>query len=69
MDTIKKEQLKIKKNAGATKEAKYIEIWPHTTSAWAGWRRFDIPVDKSCEVSVLSFLLYTSSTLGSTTGQ
>jgi hypothetical protein len=26
-------------------EAKYIECWPNTTSAWAGWRRFNIPVD------------------------
>ncbi len=21
--------------------------WPNMTSAWAGWRRFDIPVDRS----------------------
>ena len=27
--------------------AKYMENWPNTTSAWAGWRRFDIPVDRS----------------------
>jgi hypothetical protein len=47
---IKKEPLKIQKNAGATQEAKYIESWPNTTSAWVGWRRFDIPVDNSCEV-------------------
>jgi hypothetical protein len=26
-------------------EAKYIESWPNTTSAWAGWKRIDIPVD------------------------
>jgi hypothetical protein len=26
-------------------KAKYIEYWPNTTSAWAGWRGFDIPVD------------------------
>ncbi len=28
-------------------EAKYVESWPNTTSAWAGWSRFDIPVDRS----------------------
>jgi hypothetical protein len=28
-------------------EAKYVECWPNTTSASAGWRRFNIPVDKS----------------------
>jgi hypothetical protein len=27
-------------------EAKYVERWPNTTSAWAGWSRFDIPVDR-----------------------
>jgi hypothetical protein len=27
-------------------EAKYLEAWPNTTSAWAGWSRFDIPVDR-----------------------
>jgi hypothetical protein len=27
-------------------EAKYIESWPNTASAWAGWSRFDIPVDR-----------------------
>jgi hypothetical protein len=26
-------------------EAKYVERWPNMTSAWAGWSRFDIPVD------------------------
>jgi hypothetical protein len=26
-------------------EVKYIESWPSTTSAWAGWSRFDFPVD------------------------
>jgi hypothetical protein len=26
-------------------EAKYVESWPNTNSAWAGWSRFDIPVD------------------------
>ncbi len=26
-------------------EAKYVESWPNTTSAWADWSRFDIPVD------------------------
>jgi hypothetical protein len=29
-----------------TKETKYLESWPNTTFAWAGWRRFDIPVDR-----------------------
>jgi hypothetical protein len=29
-----------------TQEAKYVEGWPSTTSAWAGWSRFDIPVDR-----------------------
>jgi hypothetical protein len=24
-------------------EAKYVKSWPYTTSAWAGWSRFDIP--------------------------
>jgi hypothetical protein len=27
-------------------EAKYVESWPNTTSAWAGWSRFDIPVNR-----------------------
>ncbi len=30
----------------ATQEAKYVERWPNTTSAWAGWSRFEIPVDR-----------------------
>jgi hypothetical protein len=29
-----------------TQEAKYVESWPSTTSAWAGWSRFDIPMDR-----------------------
>jgi hypothetical protein len=29
-----------------SQEAKYVERWPNTTSAWAGWSRFDIPVDR-----------------------
>jgi hypothetical protein len=29
-----------------TQETTYVESWPNTTSAWAGWRRFDIPVDR-----------------------
>ncbi len=29
-----------------SQEAKYVESWPNTTSAWAGWSRFDIPVDR-----------------------
>jgi hypothetical protein len=28
----------------ASQEAKYVERWPNTTSALAGWSRFDIPV-------------------------
>jgi hypothetical protein len=31
---------------GQTQEAKYVEGWPNMTSAWAGWSRFDIPVDR-----------------------
>jgi hypothetical protein len=23
-----------------------LECWPNTTAAWAGWRRFDIPLDR-----------------------
>ncbi len=44
-------------------EAKYVEGWPNTTSAWAGWSRFDIPVDRYGGVH--SLLICTSSTLGS----
>ncbi len=29
-----------------TQEAKYVERWSNTTSAWAGWSRFDNPVDR-----------------------
>ncbi len=46
-------------------EAKCVESWPHKTSAWAGWSRFDIPVDRSDGVHAL--LLCTSSTLESPT--
>jgi hypothetical protein len=49
----------------AGQEAKYVESWPNTTSAWAGWSRFDIPVDRYGEVH--SLLICTSSTLGSPT--
>jgi hypothetical protein len=31
---------------GQTQEAKYVESWPNSTSAWAGWSRFDSPVDR-----------------------
>ncbi len=31
---------------GRIQEAKNVERWPNTTSAWAGWSRFDIPVDR-----------------------
>jgi hypothetical protein len=30
-------------------EAKYGKRWPSTTSAWAGWSRFDLPVDRYVE--------------------
>jgi hypothetical protein len=43
-------------------EAKYVECWPNTTSAWAGWSRFDIPVDRYSGVH--SLLICTSSPLG-----
>jgi hypothetical protein len=46
-------------------EAKYVESWPNTTSAWAGWSRFEIPVDIYCEVHSLPTC--TSSILGSPT--
>jgi hypothetical protein len=39
----------------ATQEAKYVERWPNTTSAWAGWSRFDIPVDRYGGVHSLGF--------------
>jgi hypothetical protein len=45
-----------------TQEAKYVERWPNTTSAWAGWGRFDIPVDRYGGVH--SQLICTSSPLG-----
>jgi hypothetical protein len=48
-----------------TQEAKYVESWPNTTSAWAGWSRFEIPVDRYSGVH--SLLLCTSITLGSST--
>ncbi len=46
-------------------EAKYVERWPNTTSAWAGWSRFDIPVDRYGGVH--SLLICTGSILGSPT--
>jgi hypothetical protein len=46
-------------------EAKYVERWPNTTSAWAGWSRFDIPVDRYAGVHPL--LRWPSSPLGSPT--
>ncbi len=46
-------------------EAKYVESWPSTTSAWAGWSRFDIPVDRYGGVH--SLLICTSCILGSST--
>ncbi len=53
------------KPGGATQEAKYVERWPNTTYAWAGWSRFDIPVDRYGGVH--SLLICTSSILGSPT--
>jgi hypothetical protein len=47
-----------------TQEAEDVEGWPDTTSAWAGWTRFDIPVDR---YGVYSLLICTSSPLGSPT--
>ncbi len=47
---------------GTAQEAKYIEGWPNTTFAWAGWSRFDIPVDKYGGVH--SQLICISITLG-----
>ncbi len=44
---------------------KYIESWPNTTSAWAGWSRFDIPVDRYSGEH--SLLLCTCITLVSST--
>ncbi len=46
-------------------EAKYVERWPNTTSAWAGWSRLDIQVDRYDGVH--SLLICTSSPLGSPT--
>jgi hypothetical protein len=48
-----------------SQEAKYVERWPNTTSAWAGWSRFDIPVDRYGGVH--SLLICTSRPLGSST--
>jgi hypothetical protein len=48
-----------------TQEAKYLKRWPSTTSAWAGWSRFDIPVNRYDGVH--SLLICTSSILGSPT--
>jgi hypothetical protein len=50
---------------GLPQEAKYVEKWPYTTSAWAGWSRCDIPVDRYAGVH--SQLICTSITLGSST--
>ncbi len=46
-------------------ESKNAERWPNTTSAWAGWSRFDIPVDRYGGVH--SLLRWPSRTLGSPT--
>jgi hypothetical protein len=35
-----------KKFVATNQEAKYVESWPNTTSAWAGWSRPDIPVER-----------------------
>jgi hypothetical protein len=42
-------------------EGKNVESWQNTTSAWAGWSRFDIPVDRYGRVHTL--LICTSCTL------
>jgi hypothetical protein len=47
---------------GTAKEAKYVEGRPSTTSAWAGWSRFDIPENRYGGVH--SLLICTSSPLG-----
>ncbi len=54
-----------RKNICTSQEAKYVESWPNTTSAWAGWSRFDIPVDRYGGVH--SLLRWPSRTLGSST--
>jgi hypothetical protein len=51
--------------SGEPQEAKYVEGWPDTTSAWAGWSRFDIPVDRCGGVH--SLLRWPSRTLRSLT--
>jgi hypothetical protein len=49
-----------------TQEAKYVESWPRTTSAWASWSRFDIPIN--WYGGVHSLLICTSSPLWFPTG-
>ncbi len=53
------------RRVGLPQEAKYVQSWPNMTSAWAGWSRFGIPVDRSDGVH--SLLICTSITLGSPT--
>jgi hypothetical protein len=48
--------------SGGPQEAKYVEGRPNTTSAWAGWSRFDNPVNRYGGVH--SLLICTSSQLG-----
>ncbi len=48
-----------------TQEAKNVVSWPNTTFAWAGWSRFDLPVDRYGGVH--SLLICISITLGSST--
>jgi hypothetical protein len=48
-----------------TQEAKYVESWPNTTSAWAGWSIFYISLDRYGGVH--SLLLCTIITVGSST--
>jgi hypothetical protein len=50
------------KRLDRSQEAKYVESWPNTSSAWAGWSIFDIPVDRYGGVH--SWPICTSSTLG-----
>jgi hypothetical protein len=46
---------------GRDKRIYNVELWPNTISAWAGWRRFDISVDRYDGVHPL--LQCTSSTV------
>ncbi len=47
---------------GVSQEAKYLESWPNTSSAWASRSRFDILVNRYGEVH--SLLICSTGTLG-----